>query len=111
MDRLEELRRICKCVLKEWAEFGTKEKEDQDMLVFDEKSDNYLWVSTGFSPNGHHFYITTHFGIRNGKIYIFRNGVEEGLVEDLLEAGATQQEIVLAWQPMYRRELSPFPVA
>ena len=44
------------------------------------------------------------------KIWIQRDGIEEGMATDLLNAGIPKDKIVLAFQPEYIRPLTEFAV-
>ena len=53
MDRVTEMRALIKQTMTEWAEFLGAPPGIENVLVFDEKSDNYIWIYTGWE-NGEH---------------------------------------------------------
>ena len=49
--------------------------------------------------------------IKDGKIWIQHDGTERGVANELVELGVPQDDIVLAYQPPYKRAYTPFAVA
>lgn len=49
--------------------------------------------------------------LRDGKVWIYEHNTEEGIPDELLAKGLRADEIVIAWQPEYKRELTGFAVA
>ena len=49
--------------------------------------------------------------IRDGKIWIQRDGIEDGIIPELLEAGIPKEQIVLGVQPPHRRQYTEFAVS
>ncbi len=48
--------------------------------------------------------------IKDGKIWIERDGTEIGVANELVEAGVPKQDIVLAFRAPYKRKFTEFPV-
>ena len=51
-----------------------------------------------------------HLEIINGKIWIQRDGTEDGIATDLLAAGVPKSDIVLAFHPPEIRQHTDFAV-
>ena len=51
-----------------------------------------------------------HIDIKNGKIWIQHDGIEEGIAKELLEMGVPKEDIVLAFYPPYKRPHTGFAV-
>jgi len=51
-----------------------------------------------------------HLEIINDKIWIHRDGLEDGIADDLLRAGISKKEIVLAFHPQQIRHLTEFAI-
>ena len=51
-----------------------------------------------------------HLEIINGKIWIQRDGTEDGIAADLLAAGVPKSDIVLAFHPPEIRQHTDFAV-
>lgn len=56
------------------------------------------------------FYTDIHLQIINGKIWIQRDGTEDGIATDLLAAGIPKEQIVLAFKPEHIRPYTEFAV-
>jgi hypothetical protein len=52
-----------------------------------------------------------HMDIIDGKIWIQRDGTEDGMALDLVRAGIPKQEIVLAFHPPHRRPYTEYAAA
>jgi XisI protein len=55
--------------------------------------------------------VVLHLRIKNSKVWIERDGMEEGIATDLLEAGIPKEDIVLAFYRPERRAITEFAVA
>jgi hypothetical protein len=79
--------------------------------VFDEQRDHYMLVNLGWQ-NGRRVRGTTlHVRIKNGKFWIEDDMTEEGIANQLIEAGVPKEDIVLAFQPPEVRPHTEFAVA
>lgn len=52
-----------------------------------------------------------HVDIINGKIWIQRDGTEQGIARELAQAGVPKEDIVLGFQPAEDRPYTEFAVA
>lgn len=53
----------------------------------------------------------THVQIINGKIWIQRDGIEDGITDELVEAGVPKDKIVLGFQPPNVRPYTGYAIA
>ena len=111
MDRLEFFRHTIQAAIRSWAEFLKPDQGMENALVFDENTDNYVYIYTGWKNDRHINATIVHIGIRGGKIHIFHDGIEDSIVNDLLEAGVLESEIVIERHPPYARQFTPFAVS
>lgn len=51
-----------------------------------------------------------HVDVRDGKVWIQHDGIEEGITDELLGAGIPAESIVLAFQHPHKRRHSGFAV-
>ena len=49
--------------------------------------------------------------IKDGKIWIQHDGTERGVANELVELGVPKEDIVLAYQPVYKRPYAQFEAA
>lgn len=52
-----------------------------------------------------------HVDIINGKLWIQRDGTEQGITEELVKAGIPKDRIVLGFHPAYIRPYTEYAVA
>ncbi|MFN8492335.1 MAG: XisI protein [Caldilineaceae bacterium] len=111
MDKLEHYRQIVKQILLRQAEFSPSHGQIETIPVFSSKTDNYMVVDVGWDQPGRVHAVILHLALRNGKVWVEVDGTEEGITQELLEAGIPKQEIVLAFYRPERRKLTEFAVA
>lgn len=86
--------------------------------VFDIQQDRYLLIIVGrekvilpFPTTKRVHGCLIHVDIINDKIWIQRDGTEKGIASDLLEAGISKNEIVLAFYDPQIRQHTGFAIA
>lgn len=110
MDSVETYRQAIEQILSSHAAIPYAYGDVQTETVFDREHDRYLLVNVGWE-NGRRVHGTlVHVDIRDGKIWIQRDGTESGIATELVEMGVPKQLIVLAFRPPEIRELSEFAV-
>lgn len=114
MDQLKQYRTILEQVLHQHAQLSQQVRaahpDDPDcpaetIPVCDAKTDNYLLVTTGWTPSQRVHSILVHFRIIDEHIYIEWNGIE-GLVEDLIDQGISESAFRLAQPQSIQHPLS-----
>ncbi len=100
MDTLNQYRGIVRDVLKRYTDIEYANADVDNELLFDESRDRYAVVSVGWTdePRRSHGCLL-HLDIIDGKIWIQRDGTEDGVALELEEAGVPKKDIVLAWHP------------
>jgi hypothetical protein len=111
MDKLRQYRSIVTKILLQHAEYAPSHGQIEPTPVFDELRDHYLLVDVGWDSNGRVYAVALHLAIKNGKIWIERDGTGIGVASQLLEAGIPKEDIVLAFYRPERRALTEFAVA
>lgn len=111
MDKLEHYRQIIKQILSRQAAFSPSHGQIKTIPVFDEKTDNYMVVDVGWDQPGRVHAVILHLALRNGKVWVEVDGIEEGITQELLAAGIPKSDIVLAFYRPERRKLTEFAVA
>lgn len=111
MDQLANYRTRVKQILLRHAEYAPSLGEVESVPVFDERGDHYLLVDFGWNRTGRVHSVILHLQLKNGKVWIERDGTEEGIAYDLLEAGIPKEDIVLAFYRPERRAITEFAVA
>ena len=112
MDSLECYRQIIKTVLQPYANLRYAYDEIQNRAVFDAETDQYLIVSSGWSQEENRIHgCLIHVEIFNGKVWIQRDGTEDGIANELIAAGIPKDHIVLGFKRPEIRPYTGFAVA
>jgi len=112
MDKLTRYRKIVRDVLTPVAQRRYSVPTISHEAVFDETNDRYLILTVGWEGRVrrvHHCLI--HLDIIDGKIWIQRDGTEDGIAYELEEAGVPKSDIVLAFHSEDVRPHTGYAVA
>jgi hypothetical protein len=113
MDRLNHYRTLIKQILQRHADLMNSQPvpgEEVD-CVFDEQRDHYLLLKYGWPRGKHTHYTKLHVRIAENKIWIEEDMTEDGLGNELVEAGIPKEDIVLAFNPPELRYLTEYALA
>ncbi len=111
MGTVNRYRQLIEDVLEEYASIPYAYGEIQTEAVFDRSRDRYLLVNVGWEDGGRIHGALVHIDIIDCKIWIQRDGTEDGIAGDLVRAGIPKKEIVLGFQPPSIRPHTEFAVA
>ncbi len=89
-------------VLQDYAEFLGSDDHVQLEFVFDRDRDRYLLIETGWHHDDRIYNVLIHINLINGKLWIQKDGTEEGVAEDLVAAGVPNDRIVLGFKLLER---------
>jgi hypothetical protein len=110
MDKLENYRNKIEKILSEYAAipfaYGNLESE----TIFDGSKDRYLLMTVGWKNGNRVHSCLVHIDIINDKIYIQRDGTEEGIAMDLEREGVPKSDIVLAFHEPELRKHTEYAV-
>ncbi len=111
MDDVTRYRQIIKDTICHYAQFRPSRGDVQNEVLFDEQNDQYVLIHSGWiGPRRVHGSLL-HLAIRDGQVWIEHDGMEEGVANDLVEAGIPRDRIVLGFKPPEIRPLTDFAVA
>ncbi len=108
---LEQWRDIVEQVLRDYAAIPYSYSEVKKETVFDRRQDRYLIVILGWEGYRYEHGCTVHIDIIGDKIWIQRDGTEDGMALDLENAGIPKNHIVLGFKPPEVRPLTGYAVA
>ncbi len=113
MDKIVRYRDLIKMLLAQYAELVASQPQQdvETFLVFDEEREQYMWVKSGWSQKRRIYGITLHIRLYDGKIWIEQDWTEDGIATDLVNAGVSYEDIVLAFCEPELREMTEFAVA
>ncbi|KOR37697.1 MULTISPECIES: XisI protein [Planktothricoides] len=103
MDRLDFYRDTIEKILKRHADLPYSYGQIDEYAIVDRDRNHFLLFDVGWQQeDGKRRRVhgcITHVQIIDGKIWIQRDGIEDGITEELLEAGIPKSDIVLGFQP------------
>jgi hypothetical protein len=112
MDKLERYRQIIREVLTPLAQIRFSNPGIVNEAVFDIEQDHYLIVTTGWEGKDKRIYFNlVHLDIINDKVWIQRDGTEDGIGYALEAAGIPKEDIVPAFHPESVRPYTGYAVA
>lgn len=111
MDRLANYRRIVKDLITKYAKYPPAYGVIEIETVFDESKDHYEMMYVGWQKHRRVHGCVLHIDIRDGKVWIQHDGTEDGVAEELVEAGIPREHIVLAFHPEDVRQYTDYAIA
>ena len=110
MDRVEEYGKIIETILRDYAKIPYAYGNLERRLLIDHQSHNYALITQGWQLNKRVHGCLIHVEIQDGKVWIQRDGTEEGIADELVAAGMPKENIVLAFHPPEVRQYSEYGV-
>lgn len=110
MDTLDNFRQIICDIIIDHAKIPYSYGEIEQQTIFDKEGDHYLLMLVGREGVRRVHGCLIHLDIINGKIWIQRDGTEDGVAEKLLEAGVPKNKIVLGFRSLELRKHTEFAV-
>jgi hypothetical protein len=113
MDKLADYRNIIKQTLTSYATLLDAQPTAgvDTELIFDETHDQYLLLSVGWSGRQRVRGTTVYIRLKNDKVWVEEDWLEEGIVKDLMAAGIPQADIILGFHYPDMRSLTEFAVS
>ncbi|MGB3240853.1 MAG: XisI protein [Geitlerinemataceae cyanobacterium] len=108
---LEQWRDVIEQVLLNYAAIPYSYSEVKKETVFDRRQDRYLILVVGWEGHRYEHGCTIHIDIIGDKVWIQRDGTEEGIALDLENAGIPKDRIVLGFKPPEVRPMTGYGVA
>ena len=110
MDNLTRYRQIVRQLIAEYARYKPSHGEIDTEAVIDPEKDHYEVLHVGWDGQRRVHGAVLHIDIIGGKVWIQHDGTEDGVAEELVEAGIPRQDIVLGFRPAYARQHTGFGV-
>ena len=108
MDRIEKYREIVKRIITDYARYKPSHGEIEGEIVFDPQRDHYELMRVGWHDVRRVHSSLIHMDIIDGKVWIQYDGTEDGIADELVEAGIPPQQIVLAFHQREARKYTGF---
>jgi hypothetical protein len=110
MDTLERYRQIIERILSDYAQIPYAHGDIRSHTVFDRVNYHYLLINVGWDRRRVHGCLV-HVDIIDGKLWIQRDGTEEGIATELEAAGVPKEHMVLAFRSPEMRKHSGYATA
>jgi XisI protein len=106
MDKIKKYQNAVIGLLEELANFGSSQNGLENQVITDLLHNQFQFVITGWQ-NGKDFVHTValQLDIKDGKVRIWKNNLDIRLVDELMQRGIPQSDIVLAFHPPKERAL------
>ncbi|MBS1792315.1 MAG: XisI protein [Acidobacteria bacterium] len=112
MDKLEKYRAVIEKILSEYAAIPFAYGELESETIFDREKNRYLLMTVGWKKGNRIHSCLVHIDlIEPAKIYIQRDGTEEGIAAELEREGVPKSDIVLAFHEPELRKYTEYAVA
>jgi hypothetical protein len=97
-------------LIEDYSAYKPSYGDIEVQVLFDRKHDHYQLNSIGWHGNERIHSCLLHLDIKNEKIWIQYNGTEVSLAKELVTLGVPKEDIVLAFQPSYKRPHTGYAV-
>lgn len=115
MDSLEQYRQIILQILNDYAKFASQVASSQGTyeyeVIADREANHYVVMSQGWEGRRRLHACIIHLDIIDGKIWIQHDGTEDGVGQELLNAGVPKDKIVLGFKSPTLRKYTEFAAA
>jgi hypothetical protein len=111
MENIERYRDTIERILDQYTRIPYAYGDIHTEAVFDRSNDRYLLVNVGWDRGRRVHGSLVHIDIIDGKIWIQRDGTEDGIANELVSAGIPRDHIVLGFRPAEVRPFTEFAVA
>lgn len=111
MDNLEQTRKLIREILAEYTTHRYLGGGIQNETIFDAETDRYLVMMMGRDNKKRVHGCLIHVEIIDGKIWIQRDGTQDGIASLLVENGISKDKIVLGFKSPEMRQYTEFAAA
>ena len=111
MDAVAAYREIVKRIIGEYAALKPSYGNIEVETIFDDAQGHYEIVYNGWDEWRRIHGPVLHVDIKDGKVWIQHDGTEDGIAEEMVQAGIPREHIVLAFHHPDERKHTPFAVA
>ncbi|MGK7929053.1 MAG: XisI protein [Spirulina sp.] len=111
MDTMNNFYEIIYPILKEYADITYCYGDIKHHLIVSDDKKNYLLMTMGWEKGVRVHGCVTHLEVIDDKVWIHRDGLEDGIANDLVRAGIPKSQIVLGFHPPKIRTYTEFAVS
>lgn len=114
MDKIKKFRQVLIEIMDEYTAWESTRPNNRGLeykKILDEEQQQYQFVEFGWDGDYRIYELLFHVDIRDGKIWIQKDTLEESLAERLENKGISKKDIVLAYFPESHRKYTEYAVA
>jgi hypothetical protein len=111
MDPLTRYRQAIENVLTVYTKIPYAHGDLRCEALFDREHDRYALITLGWNAGKRLHFPLVHIDIVDGKVWIEKDNTEDGVAEELVQAGIPKSQIVLAFRPPEVRKQTEYAVA
>ena len=110
MDTISKYQQITEKIIGDYAQLRYSYSQIERKTGFDREKNHYLLMILGVEGHKMVHGCIVHLEIKDDKIWIHRDGTEDGMAGELLAAGVPKDKIVLGFYTPEKREITDFAV-
>jgi ketopantoate reductase len=111
MERIDRWRETLREIIQRYADIPDRYTGVSTYLLVSNDLNHYMLMQEGWYQKQRFHGAIIHAEIRDDKIWIHYDGVEDGITDELVAAGVPKENIVLAFHPPYVRCDTGYAVA
>lgn len=109
MDKVTKHKEIVKAAIMKYADMMQFKEPIEKQVIFDDERGHYLLMKVGWRNSTPVYGTTFHIDVHpDGKVWVQRDNTDVIIVDDLLENGIPQSEIILAFHSPFMRSQTEF---
>ncbi len=111
MDPVSTLGQIVERILTVYTKIPYAHGELRCEALFDREHDRYALITLGWDGGKRVHFCLVHIDILGDKVWIQHDHTEEGIADELVQAGIPKSQIVLAFRSLEMRKLTEYAFA
>ena len=111
IEKLAQWRQTLERILQHYADIPNRYSDTREFVVVSRDLNHFMLMKEGWQGKQRFHGLVVHAEIQDGKIWIHYDGIEDGITEELVEAGVPKESIVLAFHPPHVRPHTGYAVA
>ncbi len=112
MEKVKKYQQLLVDYLEEYANFGQPIPGIEMQVIADRENNRFQLMTVGWLQGKKFVHIIElHFDIKNGKVRVWKNGLDVRIADELAERGIPKSDIVYAFQPHKTLKSADFGLA
>lgn len=107
---IEQYRELIQRLIEKHSRYDDDDRDVEAHIAFDRERDCYVMFHLGWRGEKRVYGCVMHIEIKDGKIWIQRDGIEAGIANELIELGVPKSDIVLGYRSPYMRQFTELAV-